>query len=117
MDKLQADVGSALATIPQPPVLAQPCEAGQGDPALAHDLEGVQLAVVGNLHRSVSTWNLSFAQCKGADPQGHYRSADFALGPMSACSACASAIPLCDRSTLAMLVRWQCASPRVSIAM
>ena len=51
MDELQAGVEQTLAVPPQPSVFVQPSESAFDDPAIGHDLEGVQLAAPGNLHR------------------------------------------------------------------
>ena len=51
MDELQAGVEQTLAVPPQPSVFVQPSESAFDDPAFGHDLEGVQLAAPGNLHR------------------------------------------------------------------
>ena len=50
MDELQAGVEPALAVLPQPPILLQPGKAALDDPALGHDLEGMQLASLGVLN-------------------------------------------------------------------
>ena len=65
MDELQAGVEPALAVLPQAPVLLQPREAALDDPALGHDLEGVQFAPLGNLHCDVLAHNLSHPLRKG----------------------------------------------------
>ena len=57
MDELQAGVELALAVLPQAPVLLQPGEAAFDDPALGHDLEGMQFAALGNLDGGVFTQN------------------------------------------------------------
>lgn len=61
MDELQAGVERALAVLPQPSVLFQPREAAFDDPALGHDLEGVQFAAFGDLHRDLLAQDLSYA--------------------------------------------------------
>ncbi len=65
MDELQAGVEQPLAVLPQPPILLQPGKAALDDPALGHDLEGVQLASLGNLYRDVPTHNLLHTLRKG----------------------------------------------------
>ena len=51
MDELQAGVELAFAVLPQPSVLLQPRKAAFDDPAFGHDLESVQFAALGDLHR------------------------------------------------------------------
>ena len=51
MDELQAGVEQSLAVLPQPSVLLQPGKAALDDPALWHDLEGMQLTALGDLYR------------------------------------------------------------------
>lgn len=51
MDELQTGVEPSLAVLPQPSVLLQPGKAALHDPALWHDLEGMQFAALGDLHR------------------------------------------------------------------
>ncbi len=53
MDELQAGVEFALAVLPQPSVFLQPGKTALDDLALGHDLEGVQFAALGNLHREL----------------------------------------------------------------
>ena len=65
MNELQAGIEPALAVLPQPPVLLQPRKAALHHPALGHDLEGVQLAPLGHLHRHLLTQNLAHSLCKG----------------------------------------------------
>ena len=61
MDELQAGVEQTLAVLPQPSVLVQPSKAALDDPAFGHDLEGVQLAAPGNLHRDALTEDVTHA--------------------------------------------------------
>lgn len=49
MGELQAGVEQSLAALPQPSVLLQSSEVTLNDPALGHDLEGVQFAALANL--------------------------------------------------------------------
>lgn len=51
----------SLAVLPESPALVQPGEATLEDPALGHDLEGVQLAALGDLHRDVSAQDVAYA--------------------------------------------------------
>ena len=64
MDKLQAGIEQSLAVLPQPPVLLQPGKAALDHPALGHDLECVQLAAPGNLHRDLLAQRLAHPLCK-----------------------------------------------------
>ncbi len=50
MDKLQAGIEFTLAVFPQPPIFLQPGKATLNNPAFGHDLEGMQLTPLGNLH-------------------------------------------------------------------
>ncbi len=50
MDKLQAGIEFTLAVFPQPPIFLQPGKATLNNPAFGHDLEGMQLTLLGNLH-------------------------------------------------------------------
>ena len=61
MDKLQAGIEPALAVLPQPPVLLQPGKAALDNPALRHDLEGVQLTAICDLRFAIC--DLRFAIC------------------------------------------------------
>lgn len=65
MDELQAGVEQPLAVLPQPPVLVQPGKAALHHPALGHDLEGVQFAPLGNLHRHMPAQNLLHPHSEG----------------------------------------------------
>ena len=51
MDLLQAGGESPLAVLPQSAVLVQPGQTALHHPALGHDREGMQFAVLGNVHR------------------------------------------------------------------
>ena len=59
MDELQAGVEQALTVLPQPPALLEPSKAALDDPTLRHDLEGMQFAAFGNLHRDVIAQDLA----------------------------------------------------------
>ncbi|MNV72314.1 hypothetical protein D3C71_1653910 [compost metagenome] len=61
MNELQAGVQEPLEVFPQPPVLVQPSKAAHGHPTLGHDLEGMQLAAFGDLHRDMSAQDLLHA--------------------------------------------------------
>ncbi len=50
MNELQAGIEFTLAVFPQPPILLQPGKAALNNPAFGHDLEGMQLTPLGNLH-------------------------------------------------------------------
>ena len=65
MDELQAGIEPALAVLPQPSVLLQPCKAALHYPTLWHDLEGVQLAAFGDLHCDLFTQCVAYALRKG----------------------------------------------------
>ena len=64
MDELQAGVEEALAVFPESPVFLQPSETTSDDPALGHDLEGVQLTALGNLYCDRLPRNVSYAFCE-----------------------------------------------------
>ena len=55
MDELQAGIEPTLAVLPKPSVLLQPGKAALDNPALRHDLEGVQLTTFCDLHGDVIT--------------------------------------------------------------
>lgn len=55
MYELQTGVEAAFAVLPQSSVFLQPQKAALDYPALGQNLEGVQLAALGNLHRDVLT--------------------------------------------------------------
>ena len=61
MDELQAGVEQSLAVLPQPSVLLQPGKAALDDPALWHDLEGMQLTALGDLYRHMLAQNVPYA--------------------------------------------------------
>ena len=65
MDQLQTGVEFALGVLPKTPVLFQPCEAALDHPALGYDLEGMQLAALGDLHGHVFAQDLLHALCEG----------------------------------------------------
>ena len=50
MDKLQAGIEFTLAVFQQTPIRLQPGKAALNNPAFGHDLEGMQLTPLGNLH-------------------------------------------------------------------
>ena len=50
MNELQAGIEFTLAVFPQPPIFLQPGKATLNNPAFGHDLEGMQLTPLGNLH-------------------------------------------------------------------
>ena len=53
MDELQAGIEPTLAVLPKPSVLLQPGKVALDNPALRHDLEGVQLTTFCHLHGDV----------------------------------------------------------------
>ncbi len=50
MDKLQAGIEFTLAVFPRLSIFLQPGKAALNNPAFGHDLEGMQLTPLGNLH-------------------------------------------------------------------
>lgn len=65
MDELQAGIERRLAVLPPPPVLVQPGKAALDDSALGHDLEGVQFAVLGDLHCCIPVQNFLYPLREG----------------------------------------------------
>ena len=65
MNELQTGVEQPLAALPQPPVLVQPGKAALDDSALGHDLEGVQFAVLGDLHCCIPVQNFLYPLREG----------------------------------------------------
>jgi hypothetical protein len=51
VDELQAGIEQSFAVFPESSAFGEPGEAAFDDPALGHDLEGVQLTVFGDLYR------------------------------------------------------------------
>ena len=65
MNELQAGVEPAFTVFPQPAIFFQPRKATLDHPAFRHDLEGMQLTSLGNLHRDVLSQRLSHALREG----------------------------------------------------
>ena len=61
MNELQAGIEFPFAVLPEPSVFLQPGKAALDNPALGHDLEGVQFAAFGNLHGDMLTQNIAYA--------------------------------------------------------
>ena len=61
MNELQAGIEFSFAVFPESSVFLQPGKAALDNPALGHDLEGVQLAAFGNLHGDMLTQNIAYA--------------------------------------------------------
>lgn len=59
VNELQAGIEFTLAVFPQPPILLQPGKAALNNPAFGHDLEGMQLTPLGNLHCDGLSQNFS----------------------------------------------------------
>ena len=55
MDELQTGIEPALAVLPQPAVLLQPCKATLHYPTLGHHFEGVQLTALCDLYCDMFT--------------------------------------------------------------
>ena len=64
MNELQAGIEFSFTVLPEPSVFLQPSKAAFNNPALGHDLEGVQLVAFGNLHGEGLTQNIAHALCK-----------------------------------------------------
>ena len=65
MDELKAGIEPVLTVLPKPAVLLQPGKAALHNPALGHDLEGMQLTALGYLYCDVFAQRLTYALCEG----------------------------------------------------
>lgn len=116
MDELQAGVEPAFAVLSQSSVFLQPRKAALDYPALGHNLEGVQLAALGNLHRDVLTQALAHTLRKGLARVAALSVSTLLTCPrvllqrLNACSAPLRSV------TSAVVTATGCGSPNVSTA-
>lgn len=100
MDELQTGVEQTLAVLPQPPVLLQPRKATLCHPTLGHDLERMQLASFGDLHRDLFAQDVLHALSERLAYIAGCHAAEPALGLEQACSSTLPARPPCGPSLL-----------------
>ena len=81
-----------------PPVLLQPVKAALNHPALRHDLEGVQFAALGDLHRDMFAKRLAHALCKRLARVAAVAQHALSQGQAPPCSVPAPLTPLCGPS-------------------